>query len=89
VNRLYQEENPVAVTVVLADDVAAIMEKIARAGIKHPVALSSSFTKVPLVFTFSLGANGSTPTVSIIEDDTHKWAYAAEPANTFDDRSLA
>ena len=77
-----------ALTVVVTDDAALVMERMAKAGISHPVSQSKVFVKPPLTVQFSMGANGTTPTVTIDQDETHKWAYSAEPAVVFDDRVL-
>lgn len=78
-----------AITVVIDPELDAVLSKIAESGVQHPIARSRTFVQCPVIFEFSMGANGLTPTLRLSESETHLWAFAAEPAKTFDDRSLA
>lgn len=77
-----------AVTITADPAATAVLEKIARADVQHPVDQTSVFVCGPLLLTLSMGTNGSTPTVAISPSGTHKWPYEAEPTLSFDDRTL-
>jgi hypothetical protein len=78
-----------AITVTVDNTLSATLEKIARSKVQHPTALTRELISAPVLFTFSMGLDGNTPTVVLSSDGTNLWAFEAEPTLTFDDRSLA
>jgi hypothetical protein len=77
-----------AVTVVLADELATILEKMCKAGVRHPVDLTKTLLLGSVQGSFSMGADGLTATVRLESTGAHSWPYESDPTKIFDDREL-
>lgn len=75
-----------AITITADSILSARMEKIALAGIKHPLLSTHDMVSPPFICRFAVVAGVAT--LELIEDGTYEWGYAAEPTMTFDDRTL-
>jgi hypothetical protein len=78
-----------ALTLVVDDDLDALLEKFARAKLQHPTEETREFLGHAVLFQFSMGDDEETPTLTLLAAGTHVWPYASEPARSFDDRGLA
>lgn len=78
-----------AITLEIDTTLDTVLEKIARAGVRHPTALTRELLAYPVLITFSMGDDDETPTATLSAAGTHDWPFADETTRVFDDRGLA